>query len=220
MIVGHQIRAARALLDWTAQVLAEKVGLSREAINKIEDGAVQARAKNLADIRRMLEKHGIEFIGSRGAAFADDQIVTITGENVFVRLLDNIIATLHKTEGAEALFACVDDKASPPIVVENYRRLRKAGTAMRSLVRAGDTYLMGKLSEYRCLPVEHFHNNATVIYGNKFATVIRDPETGDDTAVIIIHNSHVAAAQRNLFEFMWKHAQKPTESTAEVRYDK
>lgn len=220
MIVGHQIRAARALLDWSAQVLADKVNLSREAINKIEDGAVQARAKNLADIRRVLEQHGIEFIGARGAAFADDQIVTLTGENVFVRLLDDVIATLRTVEGAEALFACVDDHASPPIVVENYRRLRKAGIAMRSLVKEGDTYLMGKLAEYRCLPAARFHNNATVIYGTKFATVIRDPETGEDTAAVIVHNQHVAAAQRNIFEFVWEHAQKPTESTAEVRYDR
>ena len=39
---------------------------------------------------------------------------------------------------------------------------------MRSLVREGDTYLMGKLDEYRYLPEMFFHNSTTVIYGDKF----------------------------------------------------
>ena len=90
---------------------------------------------------------------------------------------------------------------------------------MRSLVKEGNTYLMGKLAEYRYLPAAHFHNNATVIYGDKFATMILDPTTAEDTAAIIIHNPHIAAAQRNLFNLIWSSSRKPSKSTAEVRYD-
>jgi DNA-binding XRE family transcriptional regulator len=219
MITGRQIRAARALLDWSAEVLAKKVGLSREAINKIEDGSVQPRAKNMADIIQILDRHGIEFNGERGVAFKNDQITTLQGENVFLRVLDDVIATLRNTSNPEALFACVDDKMSPPVVIENYRRLRKIGITMRSLVKEGNTYLMGKLNEYRCLPAEYFHNNATVIYGDKFATMMLDPATGADIGAIIINNPHIAAAQRNLFSLIWYNAQKPAKSTAEVRYD-
>lgn len=134
-------------------------------------------------------------------------------------MLDDVIATMRAIPKGEALFACVDDKVSPPIVVENYRRLRKAGIGMRSLVREGDTYLMGKLAEYRCLPAAHFHNNATVIYGDKFATMILDPATAEDAAAIIINNPHIAAAQRNLFNLIWSNAPKPLKTTAGVRYD-
>jgi DNA-binding XRE family transcriptional regulator len=219
MISGRQIRAARALLDWSAEVLAKKVGMSREAINKIEDEAVQPRAKNLADILQVLDKNGIEFYNDRGVGFKDDQITTLKGENVFLRLLDDVISTMRNKAKAEALFACVDDKLSPPIVVENYRRLRKSGIAMRSLVKEGNTYLMGKLAEYRYLPVQYYHNSTTVIYGDKFATMILDPTTAEDTAAIIIRNPHIAAAQRNLFNLIWSHSIKPNKSTAEVRYD-
>lgn len=219
MITGKQIRAARALLDWSAETLAKKVGLSRESINKIEDGSVQPRAKNLADIMHVFDTHDIEFIGTKGASFKDDQIVTIKGETAFCRVLDDVIATMRGQPKAEALFACVDDKVSPPIVVENYRRVRKANIAMRSLIKEGNTYLMGKTSEYRYLPARYFHNNATVIYGDKFATMILTSDTGEDAAAVIIHNRHIAAAQRNLFELIWSTAHKPAKSTAEVRYD-
>ena len=177
MIKGCQIRAARALLDWSADQLARKAGLSRETINKIEDEAVQPRAKNLADILDVLDRHGIEFTGERGVCFKADQIVTLQGETSFFKVLDDVIATMRGKAKPEALFACVDDRLSPPIVVENYRRLRKAGIAMRSLVKEGNTFLMGKPAEYRYLPQKYFHNSATVIYGDKFATMILDPAT-------------------------------------------
>jgi DNA-binding XRE family transcriptional regulator len=219
MIKGFQIRAARALLDWSADHLAKKVGLSRETINKIEDEIVQPRAKNLADILDVLDKHRIEFVGDRGVTFKSDQITTLRGDNAYCQVLDDVIATMRAVPNAEALFACVDDKVSPPIVVENYRRLRMAGIGMRSLVKEGNTYLMGKLSEYRCLPAGYFHNNATVIYGDKFATMILDPATAEDTAAVIINNPHIAAVQRNLFNLIWSNASKPLKTTAEVRYD-
>ncbi len=219
MITGSQIRAARALKDWSAETLANKVGISRESINKIEDGLVQPRAKNLADIIRTFEENGIEFLGTRGAAFKDEQIVTLRGENAFFHVLEDVIATLAGATNGEALFACVDDKVSPPIIIENYRRLRKSGIAMRSLVKEGNTYPMGKLAEYRYLPKQYFHNSATVIYGDKFATMVLDGETGADVAAVIIHNPHIAAAQRNLFNLIWSGSTRPTKTVAAVRYD-
>jgi DNA-binding XRE family transcriptional regulator len=219
MLKGCQIRAARALLDWSADKLAKKIGLSRIAINKIESDAVHPRAKTLADIVEIFDRNGIEFVGERGVGFKADQIVTLKGDTAFFQVLDDVIATMRGKAKPEALFACVDDRISPPIVVENYRRLRQAGIAMRSLVKEGNTYLMGKPAEYRYLPPQYFHNSTTVIYGDKFATMILDPTTAKDAAAIIIHNRHIAAAQRNLFNLIWSGAAKPLKTTANIRYD-
>jgi len=219
MITGRQIKAARSLLDWDAEDLAEKADLSRDTIFNIENGKVQARGASAEKIEQAFTSNGIEFLGERGVALKDDQVLRLSGENIFFRILDDVVATLRNSKNKEALFACVDDKMSPPVVIENYRRLRKSGIAMRSLVKENDTFLMGELNEYRYLPAQYFHNNATVIYGEKFATMILDPETGTDTAAIIIRNPHIAAAQRNLFNFIWSIAHKPLKSTTEIRYD-
>jgi DNA-binding XRE family transcriptional regulator len=219
MITGRQIRAARALLKWDAEELATQAGLNRDTVFNIEKGLVQARGGSLEKIVEAFTDHGVEFVGERGVTLRDDQVITITGENIFFGVLDDVIGTLRRVKGAEALFACVSDKLSPPVVVENYRRLRSSGIAMRSLVKEGDTWLMGKLKEYRYLPARFFHNNATVIYGDRFATMILDPKTGADIGAVIIRNPHVAAAQRNLFNFIWSAAAAPRASTAEVRYD-
>jgi hypothetical protein len=90
---------------------------------------------------------------------------------------------------------------------------------MRSLVREGDTYLMGGLSEYRMLPGKYFHNSAIVIYGDKVATMILDQDTSQDRGAVIVRNAHIAAAQRNLFEFIWSQTLAPNTTTAERRYE-
>jgi DNA-binding XRE family transcriptional regulator len=219
MLKPEQVRAARALLEWSQQELADRAGSARMTIRHIEEGTVQPHRGTMADIVKVFSDHGVEFVGDHGVSLRDDQVLKLTGDNVFFRVLDDVIATLRDSKGGEALFACVSDAVSPPVVIENYRRLRAAGIGMRSLVKEGDTCLRGKLKEYRYLPEKFFHNSATVIYGDKFATMILDPESGTDSGAVIIRNRHVAAAQRNLFNYIWSTAEAPRSSTAEVRYD-
>ena len=60
-----QIRAARALLNWTVQELAERVGVDRNTIAQIEAGKYVSDAETLAVIRRVLEAAGVEFTNGR-----------------------------------------------------------------------------------------------------------------------------------------------------------
>ena len=66
MIVGAQIRAARALLNWSADDLATKIGITRQTIQRLEqhDGVPPSRSQTLDEIQRTLEAAGIEFIGT------------------------------------------------------------------------------------------------------------------------------------------------------------
>src|ERR1700730_15953123 len=72
MISGAQIRAARALLRWSAEKLAEKCGLSAGSIRSAErfDGMPEKMlAGNLLAIKTALEKAGVEFDGNGGVKF-------------------------------------------------------------------------------------------------------------------------------------------------------
>jgi transcriptional regulator with XRE-family HTH domain len=63
-ITSAQIRAARALIRWTAEDLARKSDLGVATIRRAEatDGPLQMTVSNLAAVRRTLEAEGIEFI--------------------------------------------------------------------------------------------------------------------------------------------------------------
>lgn len=66
MITGVQIRSARAALGWSAEVLADRSGISLRTLMRVEqaDGLPPGRATTLAEIQRALEVAGIEFIGA------------------------------------------------------------------------------------------------------------------------------------------------------------
>ena len=66
MISSGQIRAARALLRWTAVDLAARAGLGVATIRRLElvDGVPSSNTKTLQSIRRAFESCGIEFIGT------------------------------------------------------------------------------------------------------------------------------------------------------------
>jgi len=68
MITGAQIRAARALLRWSADDLAQKSRLGVATIRRAEavDGAVGLTTANVSALRIALEDAGVEFIPSNG----------------------------------------------------------------------------------------------------------------------------------------------------------
>ena len=70
MITAEQIRAARALLRWSAEELARASGVGHSTIRRMEasTGIPAASTRNLAAIQRALEAAGIDFIpqDSRG----------------------------------------------------------------------------------------------------------------------------------------------------------
>ncbi|TNC16503.1 helix-turn-helix transcriptional regulator [Methylobacterium terricola] len=66
LISGPQCRAARALLDWSREDLAEASKVSRAAIADFEAGKRQVRERTVDDIREAFEKAGLEFIPENG----------------------------------------------------------------------------------------------------------------------------------------------------------
>jgi transcriptional regulator with XRE-family HTH domain len=64
-VTSAQIRAARALLNWSVRDLAEKAGVHRNTITRAEsDRAAPGYAA--ATIRATIEKAGVEFIDPNG----------------------------------------------------------------------------------------------------------------------------------------------------------
>ena len=61
-----QVRAARALLRWTALELANESGVGVTTIRRIEvmEGLPRAQVRTLLALKTALEKGGVEFVGS------------------------------------------------------------------------------------------------------------------------------------------------------------
>jgi transcriptional regulator with XRE-family HTH domain len=65
MVSSSQIKAARAMLGWSAIELANRSGIGSASIKRyeVQDGVPVANTKNLLAIRNALEVAGIQFTG-------------------------------------------------------------------------------------------------------------------------------------------------------------
>jgi predicted transcriptional regulator len=66
MIKPEQSRAARGLLDWSQQDLAEKAAVGVVTVRQLEAGTHKPRRATLDVIRRAFESGGVEFIDDNG----------------------------------------------------------------------------------------------------------------------------------------------------------
>ena len=64
MLIAEQIKAARALVDWSQPQLAEASGLSMPTIRRMEGplGPGRSTAANVDAVQRALEKAGVIFM--------------------------------------------------------------------------------------------------------------------------------------------------------------
>jgi len=69
MLTSPQIRAARGLLDWTAQQLADEAGVSLRTIIRAErtGGVPRLRVDTLDSIQLALERGGVVFIDANAS---------------------------------------------------------------------------------------------------------------------------------------------------------
>ncbi len=68
MLTSQQIRAARGLLRWSAQELAERAGVHLATVQRMErfDDTIQAMATTVAKVERAFEAEGVDFLADNG----------------------------------------------------------------------------------------------------------------------------------------------------------
>lgn len=72
MITAAQCRAARGLLKWTQEDLAERSGVGPLAINKFEGGKTSPHKATLTVLKEAFEKAGVIFISAGEVANSSD----------------------------------------------------------------------------------------------------------------------------------------------------
>lgn len=211
MITLGQIKAARALLDWRQEDLAERSGISLAAINKLERGAGSPRQFTLDTLQQTFENSGVEFTEGPGVRLTDNifNMQTFTGKQAPVQLLDDVFHAL-KHKGGEVLLSGINEglwEDYAKEVVSHQKRLREHNITSRALMCIGDTNMLPYLDKkiYRWIPKELFTQLLYYVYGDKFALVV----WGKPIRITIIQNAVVADTFRRQFEINWKNGRLP-----------
>lgn len=207
VISPRQIKAARALLDWTQADLASATGLHFNAINKVENGLGEPRTSTLERIKIACENSGIRFRGQRGVELKEDifELVRYEGSDFIRHLTDDTLAILQTSKDEivtclidEQLFNTPDRKQSE----RYYKAMKKTGFRERYIVSRKQTNFMNDdKSVYRWLPEKIMGTVAYSVYGNRTAFI-----NWGTHEILIIKNKSLAATFRRQFEFLWSQA--------------
>jgi transcriptional regulator with XRE-family HTH domain len=210
-ITTAQIRGARGILNWSQQDLAQRTGISATSIGSIENGQTTPRESTIQTIRKTLENAGIEFIGMDGVRVKSANVLILKGIDGFHTFSFDLYETL-KTDGREVLQAYVDDtKFANWLGEEAYPHVQRMETLkskrFKILQKEGDTYFPAKnYADYRWIPAKQFVAVPFIVYGDKLAIVLFEPEP----TIIINSFPLVAEAYRSQFDSLWEKAIIPS----------
>jgi len=211
MITRAQCRAARGLLGWTQQELADFSGLSKTSINNYERGLSDVKGDTLQAIHDAFATAQVAFIGHEGVQKKADTVNIFKGADSFFCLQDDIYETLQQEGGG--LLVCGMSQAfeqkmtqvQPDRMQKHQERLESIGAQSRSLTKHGDHLYFSTPGSYRWIDEVLFSfGKFSFIYGNKVALKL-----WYDDMILIINSKQASDAERERFEKMWAQAETP-----------
>ncbi len=208
MITHIQIRAARAMINWSQDQLAETAGVAKRTLASIELGN-PARPDTLSSLQNALEGQGIEFLPGNGVRPKEEIVTVYEGDGAEEQLLNDIYETmLLEGRSSEILVYGLDEvsqKENPQayaLAKAQLERLMKAGIKERIIGREGNDNFLAPWHYYRWVPNQTGFKTPLFIYGSKIALNHEKPPYKS----IVIENDLFADTCRHLFDFAWDRA--------------
>jgi transcriptional regulator with XRE-family HTH domain len=210
MIEPRQIRAARALLNWSQGELADASGIAVSSIKNVENSITTARKETLEDIQKAFEKSGVEFLPGSGVRMREQSVTVLHGNEGYWGLLDDVYHTLIQTESKEVCVLGLDEdivtnalSTSPEEggekLSKHIMRLQKNRITERLIIRKGDTNIVAPLAWYRCIEEKYFAPYPLYVYGNKIGILYWGPPF----KAIIYENREISDSLKRIFDFVW-----------------
>jgi transcriptional regulator with XRE-family HTH domain len=205
MIDHRQIRAARALLNWSQADLACAAQMATSSIKNIESESSSARRETLGQIFEAFDHNGVEFLPGTGVRLKNHIVAVHEGKRATAALQDNIYAHVQSAPEREVCIIGLDegfsvDTDGAQLIADHIERLKAAGVQERILICEGDTRFLNAPECYRWLPRAYFTRNSPIyVYGDRVAI-----HSGSlKRRAIIIEARPLAQHMRMLFSLLW-----------------
>jgi transcriptional regulator with XRE-family HTH domain len=208
MMTTSQMKAARALLDWTQNDLARAAGLHLNVINNIERGTSNPRRGTIEKLQETLEHEGIAFLNATGVELKREAVgvIRLQGENFLRDLTAGIIAALPV--GGEVLSLLSDIRnfsGHDPAAGKTYQAEKEAKNLKERLITRDMPGFYPRHSQtYRVVAPDLLGPVDTVIYADCTAHIF-----WNQNEALILKNADLAATKRRLFERLWHDGHEP-----------
>lgn len=211
MITAQQVRAGRALLNWSQKDLATHSGISLNAINNFEREIVTPRRDTLQALRKTLETAGLEMIGETGVNRIQEKLdVEILGTEAFVKTVTDDLIRAVKAGAGNLYMNGIDFRRFPVNALDEWARWETAKAAHpvdeRALMVYGNFDFLSRDPIYRWVSREMLGEVSYMTYGQTLVLVLWEPMP----RAILIRNRAVAETFRRQFEIRWAGAKEPS----------
>jgi len=205
-ISARQIKAARALLDWSQEDLAQSSELSVATIRKLELGNISPRNSTNDQIQHAFENEGLEFIEPGGVRRRPEDLSVYQGNEGTIAFFDDVYQTANKL-GGDLVVVCWSEKPFAVALGDylDHHLARMQTIAHKAPVKCilmEDTEATpAPYCEYRSISKAYVDSVPFYVYGNNYAIFLFD---ADPSPKIIVHRSALLAnAYRRQFYSMW-----------------
>lgn len=206
MLSPEQIRAARALVGWKQEDLADASDMSLTAIRSLEMG-YRPRHSTMDAVRTAFEDAGLEFIEGDGVRRRNEAIKIYESKDNCDRFFDEVAATAKK-EGSAVLVSI----KSPSVLTHPCGLTRTTNLERLELLRASvpiqcllaETIPPGLFTsslEMRLAPANSLGVASCLIYGNKYAEIVQ--EARHNFLIVVFSIAAVAHDYRKQFLSEW-----------------
>ncbi len=199
MITIEQSRAARGLLGWTQQDLADAAGLSKTAINNFEKSKSVIKIDSINAIKTAFEGQGVEFINDNGVRLAQDSTEILSGDLALRLLVEDIKSVIDNAKHKDIMVLCAHEHH-----IEMLAPLHSVQTPVRFLcgcdIDIDDSLAQAQKKQCRQIAGQNAENSPTVfIYAQKTAI-----QLFGDSQIVLMKNADAYTAERKRFELLWQ----------------
>ena len=210
-ITAGQIKAARALLGWSQEVLAEGTGLAVNTIRNIEMGFMSPRHETNSLIRQLLENAGLEFTDGEGVRRRNDEIKIAQGVDSRETFFDDLLRTAKTKGGDIAIIVKSYDVFLDACGVSATRDLDRLDDLIRYatvtclLAEAPKPDIVLPAFQFRLIAKQNISPLPCFIYDNSCTMVVLDG--GINVRLVTFKLNSVAQTCRCHFLVLWEMAQ-------------
>ena len=219
LFTSAQLRAARALLNWSRSELAHQACVSEQTIHRLENGLNAPEAKTQQLILRTLERAGVEFQGYEGVRYKPEDVRVFNGDEGLVEFFDNVYEHISRHGGLvrqigidEPVFTKHLGEHSQKHIdrMTHLARTNPQIPKQRAIIRESDYNLeCSAYTAYRWYPKKQFSCVPFYVYGDVLGIMNFHQDT---LKIIYIRSSVIAEAYSIQFDDIWDRSKIPAKT--------
>lgn len=210
-----QLRAARALLNWSRAELSELTRISEPTLHRYENGTTTPEGRTKSLLFKAFDRHGIEFLEDHGVRFKPKSVDVYEGIDGFLDFFEFVYEHIEN-EGGDNCLNIYDESSLSHYRPEPEKHrakmkmaLRKSGGKLRVLTTKSDFNSHG-YAEFRWIPEQPPMPTGFYALGNCLALISLADKNSPH--VVVIHSAAITEGYRQGFNLVWKQAQVPPTS--------